>query len=56
MEKVRDQLKVHQERAILVGVILKRKEKTSNDDVLGELTALAESAGAVIVDRFIQKI
>jgi GTP-binding protein HflX len=56
LEKVRDQLKVHQERAILVGVILKRKEKTSNDDVLGELTALAESAGAVIVDRFIQKM
>ncbi|MHC5120375.1 MAG: GTPase HflX, partial [Planctomycetota bacterium] len=56
MEKVRDQLKVHQERAILVGVILKRKEKTSNDDVLGELTALAESAGAVVVDRFIQKM
>ena len=56
MEKARDQLKVHQERAILVGVILKRKEKTSNDDVLGELTALAESAGAVIVDRFIQKM
>ena len=56
MEKVRDQLKVHQERAILVGVILKRKEKTSHDDVLGELTALAESAGAVIVDRFIQKV
>jgi GTP-binding protein HflX len=56
LEKVRDQLKVHQERAILVGVILKRKEKTSNDDVLGELTALAESAGAVVVDRFIQKM
>ena len=56
MEKARDQLKVHQERAVLVGVILKRKEKTSNDDVLGELTALAESAGAVIVDRFIQKM
>ncbi|MHC4998171.1 MAG: GTPase HflX, partial [Planctomycetota bacterium] len=27
-----------------------------SDDVLGELTALAESAGAVIVDRFIQKV
>jgi GTP-binding protein HflX len=56
LEKVRDQLKVHQERAVLVGVILKRKQKTSSDDVLGELTALAESAGAVIVDRFIQKM
>jgi GTP-binding protein HflX len=56
LEKVRDQLKVHQERAVLVGVILKRKQKTNSDDVLGELTALAESAGAVIVDRFIQKM
>ncbi|MHC4290717.1 MAG: GTPase HflX [Planctomycetota bacterium] len=56
MEKVRDQLKVHQERAILVGAILRREHKTNSDDVLGELTALAESAGAVIVDRFIQKV
>ena len=39
MEKVRDQLKVQQERAVLVGVILKRKHKTNSDDVLGELTA-----------------
>jgi GTP-binding protein HflX len=56
LEKVRDQLKVHQERAILVGAILRREHKTNSDDVLGELTALAESAGAVIVDRFIQKV
>jgi len=56
LEKVRDQLKVHQERAVLVGVILKRKHKTNSDDVLGELTALAESAGAVVVNRFIQKM
>ena len=56
MEKVRDQLKVQAERAVLVGVILKRKHKTNSDDVLGELTALAESAGAVVVDRFIQKM
>ena len=56
MEKVRDQLKVQQERAVLVGVVLKRKHKTNSDDVLGELTALAESAGAVVVDRFIQKM
>ncbi len=49
-------MKVHQERAVLVGVILKRKHKTNSDDVLGELTALAESAGAVVVDRFIQKM
>ncbi len=57
MEKVRDQLKVHQERAVLVGAVLRGKHKnTNNQDVLGELTALAESAGAVVVDRFIQKL
>jgi GTP-binding protein HflX len=56
LEKVREQLKVQQERAILVGAILRREHKTNSNDVLGELTALAESAGAVIVDRFIQKM
>ncbi|MHC5161665.1 MAG: GTPase HflX [Planctomycetota bacterium] len=56
MEKVREQLQVQQERAVLVGAILRREHKTNSDDVLGELTALAESAGAVIVDRFIQKM
>jgi GTP-binding protein HflX len=56
LEKVRDQLKVQQERAVLVGAVLKGEHKTNNDDVLAELTALAESAGAVIVDRFIQKL
>lgn len=40
----------------MVGAILWRERKTNSDDVLGELTALAESAGAVIVDRFIQKV
>jgi len=40
----------------LVGAILRREHKTNSDDALGELTALAESAGAVIVDRFIQKM
>ena len=56
MEKVRDQLQVHQERAVLVGAVLRGERKTNSDDTLGELTALAESAGAVIVDRFIQKV
>jgi GTP-binding protein HflX len=56
LEKVREQLQVQQERAVLVGAILRREHKTNSDDVLGELTALAESAGAVIVDRFIQKM
>ena len=40
----------------MVGAILRREHKTNSEDVLGELTALAESAGAVIVDRFIQKV
>jgi GTP-binding protein HflX len=56
LEKVRDQLKVQQERAVLVGAVLRGEHKTNSDDALGELTALAESAGAVIVDRFIQKV
>lgn len=54
MERLREQLTVHKERAILVGVIPKRG--ASKDDNLAELTALAESAGAVVVDRFQQKI
>ncbi|MDH4202221.1 MAG: GTPase HflX [Phycisphaerae bacterium] len=53
---MRDQLKVQQERAVLVGAVLRGEHKTNSDDALGELTALAESAGAVIVDRFIQKV
>ena len=56
MEKVRDQLKVQQERAVLVGAFMRGQSNTNSDDVLGELTALAESAGAIVVDRFIQKL
>lgn len=56
MEKVREQLQVQAERAVLVEAILRREHKTNNEDVLLELTALAESAGAVVVDRFIQKV
>ncbi len=53
MEKLRQTLKVRKERAILVAVAL----RTSPDgDDLTELTALAESAGAIVVDRFQQKI
>ncbi len=60
MEKLRQTLKVRKERAILVAAVL-RKEFTgphshSDGDDLIELTALAESAGAVVVDRFQQKI
>ena len=53
MEKFRQTLKVRKERAILVGAVL--REGGDGDD-LAELTALAESAGAIVVDRFQQKV
>jgi len=53
LEKFRETLKVRKERAALVAATLKR---TRGGDNLAELTALAESAGAVVVDRFQQKI
>jgi GTP-binding protein HflX len=53
LEKFRQTLKVRKERAILVGAVL--REAGDGDD-LAELTALAESAGAIVVDRFQQKI
>ncbi len=53
MEKLRQTLKVRKERAILVAAVLRGKDVA---DDLSELTALAESAGAVVVDRFQQKI
>jgi GTP-binding protein HflX len=53
VEKFRDTLQVRKERAILVAALIKRKEP--GDDLV-ELTALAESAGAIVVDRFQQKI
>ncbi|UCC98641.1 MAG: GTPase HflX [Phycisphaerales bacterium] len=53
MEKLRQTLRVRKERAILVGAVLRAGP---NGDDLAELTALAESAGAVVVDRFQQKI
>ncbi|MBN1816215.1 MAG: GTPase HflX [Sedimentisphaerales bacterium] len=55
MEKVRDQLRVKKERAILVAAI-KRGPEGYKSDNLTELTALAETAGAEVVDRFQQKI
>ena len=57
MQDYREQLKVHKERAILVGAITARKSTgCAQVDELAELAALAESAGAIIVDRFIQKV
>ena len=53
MEKLRQTLRVRKERAILVGAVLRGRGES---DDLAELTALAESAGAVVVDRFQQKI
>jgi GTP-binding protein HflX len=53
LEKLRQTLKVRKERAILVAAI---QHRCGDGDDLAELTALAESAGAVVVDRFQQKI
>jgi len=53
LEKFRQTLRVKKERAILVAALL--HGKNPGDD-LAELTALAKSAGAVVVDRFQQKI
>ena len=53
MEKLRETLRVRKERAILVAAILKGRD--GGDDMV-ELTALATSAGAALVDRFQQKI
>ncbi|MDD5459443.1 MAG: GTPase HflX [Phycisphaerae bacterium] len=53
MEKLRETLQVKRERAALVAVYLKGKGRGDN---LAELIALAESAGAMVVDRFQQKI
>jgi GTP-binding protein HflX len=57
LENIRDQLKVQQERAVLVGAVPQGEYRPkNNENVLQELTALAESAGAVVVDQFVQKI
>ncbi len=53
MEKFRETLKVRKERAILVAAILRGSD---GGDDLAELTALAESAGAIVVDKFQQRI
>ena len=53
MEKLRQTLKVRKEKAVLVAAVLPGPDR---GDDLAELTALAESAGAVVVDRFQQRI
>ncbi|MHC4075897.1 MAG: GTPase HflX [Planctomycetota bacterium] len=52
MEKLRQTLKVRKERAVLVGAVRGRED----GDDLAELTALVQSAGADVVDKFQQKI
>ena len=54
MEKIREELRVQKERAILVGAWL--MGEAVYDKGLEELAALAQSAGAVVVDKFQQKI
>ena len=58
MERKREQLQVKKERAILVGAIHRKRRGGGfkKHDNLVELTALVETAGAIIVDRFQQKI
>ncbi len=53
MEKLRQTLRVRRERAILVAAI---QHLSNTSDDLAELMALAESAGAIVVDKFQQKI
>ncbi|HIJ70713.1 MAG TPA: GTPase HflX [Planctomycetes bacterium] len=54
MEKVREQLQVRKERAVLVAAA-HRGRKNHNDNLV-ELSALARTAGAIVIDRFQQKI
>jgi GTP-binding protein HflX len=53
LEKLRQTLQVRKERAILVAA---HQPGSDGWDDLAELTALTESAGAVVVDRFQQRI
>ncbi len=51
MQDYREQLKVKKGRAILVGAVMVRKASDFNqNDKLAELTALTESAGAIVVE------
>jgi len=52
LEKLRENIAVRREKAILVGAL----SKNTYADNLAELAALAESAGAIIVDKLQQKI
>lgn len=52
-QEKRQELSVRSEKAVLVGVILP-KSTTDPRDPLGELAALAKTAGAVVVERLVQ--
>jgi len=53
-EGVRTNLEVESERAVLVKVLLSREER-EGPDPLGELRALVDSAGGVVVGELLQK-
>jgi GTPase len=55
LDNSREQLTVKRELAVLVGAY-KTAHEASRPDNLAELTALAETAGAIIVSRFQQKL
>lgn len=47
---------VKEEKAVLVGVVTKEQTETQVQEYLDELAFLAETAGAVTVKRFVQKL
>jgi GTP-binding protein HflX len=53
LDQLRDTLKVKKERALLVGAVLRGEQDNDN---LKELSSLAETAGAIIVDKFQQRL
>ncbi len=57
MEKIREQLQVLKERAVLVGAYTRERQVDINKtDPLAELTSLVETAGAVVVGRIQQRL
>jgi GTP-binding protein HflX len=46
----------HQERAVLVGLIYEQQNEEQLQEYLDELAFLAETAGAIAVKRFVQKL
>ncbi len=46
----------HEERAVLVGLVYKEQTETQVQEYLNELAFLAETAGAIAVKKFVQKL